>query len=107
MSVLSTAIYTLGSEEEAKRFAGMAKGMEAAYQRQPGFQRLIVAQVVGAPLTFVTMSWWESEDALEAWTKASAYRQAKDDAGGQGIKAKMEFGRWVPSDPGSSHGHHQ
>jgi hypothetical protein len=41
MSVLSTAIYTLGGEEEAKRFAGMAKGMEAAYQRQPGFQRLL------------------------------------------------------------------
>ena len=28
MSVLSTAISTLRSEEEAKRFAGMAKGME-------------------------------------------------------------------------------
>jgi heme-degrading monooxygenase HmoA len=107
MSILSTAIYTLGSEDEALRFAGMAKGMEAAYQTQPGFQRLMVAQVVGAPLTFVTMSWWESEDALEAWTKASAYRQAKDDAGGQGIKAKMEFGRWVLSDPGSSRDRHQ
>ena len=107
MSILSTAIYTLKSEDEAERFAGMAKGMEAAYQTQPGFQRLMVAQVVGQPLTFVTMSWWESEDALEAWTKASAYRQAKDDAGGQGIKAKMEFGRWVPSDAGSNHGRHQ
>jgi heme-degrading monooxygenase HmoA len=62
---------------------------------------------VGAPLTFVTMSWWESEDAAEAWTKASAYRQAKKDAGGQGIKAKMEFGRWVPSDPAGSLSHHQ
>jgi heme-degrading monooxygenase HmoA len=46
MSVLSTAIYTVGSEE-AKRFAGMAEGMEAAYQRQPGFQRLIVARLWG------------------------------------------------------------
>jgi heme-degrading monooxygenase HmoA len=100
MSILSTAIYTLAVEEEAQRFAGMAQGMEAAYKAQPGFQRLLVAQVVGAPLTFVTMSWWESEEALEAWTKASAYRQAKDDAGGQGLKAKMEFGRWIPSDPG-------
>ena len=99
MSVLSTAVYTVASEEEARRFAGMAEGMTAAYQAQPGFQRLIVAQAVNSPLTFVTMSWWESEEALHTWTTNSAYRQAKDDAGGKGLKAKMEFGRWVPVDP--------
>lgn len=97
MSILSTAIYTVASEEEAQRFAAMAGGMTAAYQAQPGFERLIVARAVNVPLTLVTMSWWESEDALRAWTTNSAYRQAKDDSGGKGLKAKMEFGRWVPA----------
>jgi heme-degrading monooxygenase HmoA len=100
MSVLSTAVYTVASEEEAQRFAGMAEGMTAAYQAQPGFERLIVARAVNAPLTFVTLSWWASEDALRAWTTNPAYRQAKDDSGGRGLKAKMELGRWVPAGQG-------
>lgn len=98
MSVLSTAVYTVASKEEAERFAGMAAGMMAAYEHQPGFQRLIVAQAVTDPLTFVTMSWWDSEEALRAWSTNSSYRQAKDDSGGKGLKAKMEFARWVPAD---------
>ncbi|MBU0492948.1 MAG: antibiotic biosynthesis monooxygenase [Chloroflexi bacterium] len=98
MSVLSTAIYTVASEEEAQRFADMAEGMTRSYEAQPGFQRLIVARAVNEPLTLVTISWWETEDALRAWTTNSSYRQAKDDAGGRGMKAKMEFGRWVPVD---------
>lgn len=91
------AFYTVGSAEEAEQFAGMAHGMAAAYEEQPGFERLTVTRDVRDPLTFVTMSWWESAQALESWTKASAYRQARDDAGGQALKAKMEFSRWVPA----------
>ena len=72
----------------------MAQGMTAAYQAQPGFQGLVVARDVLDPLTIVTMSWWESEEAVTAWSKSQDYRSAKNDSGGQGLKAKMEFGRW-------------
>jgi heme-degrading monooxygenase HmoA len=96
MSVLSTAPYTVGSEAEAEQFVGMAQGMTAAYEAQPGFERLVVARDVLDPLTIVTMSWWESEEAVAAWTKSQDYRSAKNDSGGQGLKAKMEFGRWSP-----------
>jgi heme-degrading monooxygenase HmoA len=94
MSVLSTALYTVRTEAEAEQFVGMAGGMTAAYAQQPGFQRLVVARDVLDPLTIVTMSWWESEEAVTAWSKSQDYRSAKDDSGGQGLKAKMEFGRW-------------
>ena len=94
MSVLSTALYTVGSEAEAEQFVGMARGMTAAYQDQPGFERLVVARDVLDPLTIVTMSWWESEEAVAAWSKSQDYRSAKNDSGGQGLKARMEFGRW-------------
>ena len=96
MSVLSTALYTVASEAEAAQFIGMARGMTAAYEQQPGFERLVVARDVLDPLTIVTMSWWESEEAVNAWTKSQDYRSAKNEAGGQGLKAKMEFGRWAP-----------
>ncbi len=95
MSVLSTALYTVASEAEAEQFVGMARGMTAAYEQQPGFERLVVARDVLDPLTIVTMSWWESEEAVAAWTKSQDYRSAKNDSGGQGLKAKMEFGRWA------------
>jgi heme-degrading monooxygenase HmoA len=95
MTVLSTALYTVATQEEAEQFVGMAQGMTAAYAEQPGFQRLVVARDVLDPLTIVTMSWWESEEASNAWSKSQEYRSAKSDAGGQGLKAKMEFGRWA------------
>ncbi len=95
MSVLSTALYTVSTDEEAEQFVGMARGMTAAYSQQPGFERLVVARDVLDPLTIVTMSWWESEEAVTAWSKSQDYRAAKNDSGGQGLKAKMEFGRWV------------
>jgi heme-degrading monooxygenase HmoA len=94
MSVLSTALYTVATTEEAEQFVGMARGMTAAYASQPGFERLIVARDVLDPLTIVTMSWWESQEAVAAWSKSQEYRSAKNDSGGQGLKAKMEFGRW-------------
>jgi heme-degrading monooxygenase HmoA len=94
MSVLSTALYMVGSEAEAEQFVGMASGMTAAYQDQPGFEKLVVARDVLDPLTIVTMSWWESDEAVAAWSKSQDYRSAKNDSGGQGLKAKMEFGRW-------------
>lgn len=95
MSILSTALYTVATDEEAEQFVGMARGMTAAYTAQPGFERLIVARDVLDPLTIVTMSWWESEDAVAAWSKSQEYRSAKSDSGAQGLKAKMEFGRWT------------
>jgi heme-degrading monooxygenase HmoA len=95
MTVLSTALYTVATEEEAEQFVGMAHGMTAAYSQQPGFERLVVARDVLDPLTIVTMSWWESEEAVTAWSKSQDYRSAKSDSGGQGLKAKMEFGRWA------------
>lgn len=95
MTVLSTALYTVTTEEEAEQFVGMAHGMTAAYAAQPGFERLVVARDVLDPLTIVTMSWWESEEAVAAWSKSQDYRAAKSDSGGQGLKAKMEFGRWT------------
>jgi heme-degrading monooxygenase HmoA len=94
MSVLSTALYTVTTEAEAEQFVGMARGMTAAYAQQPGFEKLVVARDVLDPLTIVTMSWWESSEAADAWTKSQEYRTAKNDSGGQGLKAKMEFGRW-------------
>jgi heme-degrading monooxygenase HmoA len=97
MTVLSTALYTVSSEEEAQRFVGMAGGMSAAYAEQDGFVRLVVARDVLDPLTIVTMSWWESEEALLAWGKSQDYRAAKNDSGGAGVRPKMEFGRWVPA----------
>ena len=97
MSTLSTAIYTVATEAEAEQFKGMTEGMAAAYALQPGFERLIVARDVLDPLTIVTLSWWESVEAAEAWTKSQEYRAAKVDAGGQGLKAKMKFGRWIPT----------
>jgi heme-degrading monooxygenase HmoA len=95
MSVLSTALYAVATAEEAEQFVGMARGMTAAYAEQPGFEKLIVARDVLDPLTIVTMSWWESEEAVTAWSKSQDYRSAKNDSGGQGLKAKMEFGRWI------------
>lgn len=95
MSVLSTALYTVSTEEEAERFVAMAVPMGAAYAEQPGFEKLVVARDVMNPLMIVTMSWWESEEAADAWTKSQGYREAKNESGGQGLKAKMEFGRWV------------
>ncbi len=95
MSVLSTALYTVASDEEAEQFVGMARGMTTAYSQQPGFEKLVVARDVLDPHTVVTMSWWESEEAVTAWSKSQDYRSAKNDSGGQGLKAKMEFGRWA------------
>ena len=95
MPVLSTAIYTVSSQEEADQMIAMAGGMSAAYAAQPGFEKLVVAQDVLNPLNIVTISWWESEEAVAAWTKSQDYRSAKSDSGGQGLKAKMEFGRWA------------
>lgn len=95
MSILSTSLYTVNTEAEAEQFVGMARGMTAAYEQQPGFERLVVARDVLNPLTIVTMSWWESQDALMAWGKSQDYRSAKQGSGGQGLKAKMEFGRWA------------
>jgi len=95
MTVLSTALYTVSSEEEADRFVAMATPMGAAYAEQPGFQKLVVARDVVNPLTIVTMSWWDSREAADAWSKSEGYRAAKSSSGGQGLKAKMEFGRWV------------
>lgn len=97
MSILSTALYTVASEEEAAQFVAMAPGMSAAYSQQPGFEKLIVARDVLNPLTIVTLSWWESQGAADAWTKSQGYRAAKNESGGQGLKAKMEFGRWTPA----------
>jgi heme-degrading monooxygenase HmoA len=97
MSVLSTALYTVGSEEEAERFIAMAVPMGAAYAEQVGFEKLVVARDVVNPLTIVTLSWWESQEAADAWTKSQGYREAKNQSGGQGLKAKMEFGRWIPA----------
>jgi heme-degrading monooxygenase HmoA len=94
MTVLSTALYTVSTPEEAEQFVAMAPGMSAAYAQQPGFQKLVVARDVTDPLTIVTMSWWDSQEAVDAWTKSQDYRSAKNDSGGQGLKAKMEFGRW-------------
>ena len=94
MSILSTAVYTVSSTEEAEQFVAMASGMNAAYAEQPGFEKLIVARDVLDPLTIVTLSWWESQEAADAWTKSQGYRAAKNESGGQGLKAKMEFGRW-------------
>ena len=98
MSVLSTALYTVSTEAEAEQFVGMARGMSAAYAQQPGFQRRVVARDVLNPLTIVTLSWWESAEAVAAWTKSQDYRAAKNDSGGRGLKAKMEFGRWVTAE---------
>ena len=95
MSVLSTALYTVATDEEAERFVAMALPMGAAYAEQPGFEKLVVARDVMNPLTIVTLSWWESQEAADAWTKSQGYREAKNESGGQGLKAKMEFGRWV------------
>jgi heme-degrading monooxygenase HmoA len=97
MTVLSTALYTVSTPEEAEQFVSMAPGMSAAYAQQPGFRRLVVARDVVDPLTIVTMSWWDSQEAVDAWTKSQEYRSAKSDSGGQGLKAKMEFGRWTSS----------
>ena len=94
MSFLSTALYTVSSEEEAQQFVAMAPGMGVAYEQQPGFEKLVVARDVMNPLTIVTLSWWESKEAADAWTKSQSYRSAKNESGGQGLKAKMEFGRW-------------
>jgi len=95
MSVLSTAMYTVSTEEEAERFVAMAAPMSAAYAQQPGFEKLVVARDAMDPLTIVTLSWWESREAADAWTKSQDYREAKSQSGGQGLKAKMEVGRWV------------
>lgn len=95
MSILSTALYTVSAPEEAEQFIAMAPGMTAAYEQQPGFEKLVVARDVMNPLTIVTMSWWESQEAADAWTKSQSYREAKNESGGQGLKAKMEFGRWI------------
>ena len=97
MSILSTAVYTVSSAEEAEQFVAMAPGMSAAYAQQPGFEKLVVARDVMDPLTIVTLSWWESTEAADAWTKSQGYRAAKNESGGQGLKAKMEFGRWEPT----------
>ncbi len=68
-------------------------------REQPGFQKLVVARDVIDPLTIVTMSWWDSQEAADAWTKSQGYRAAKNESGGQGLKAKMEFGRWESTRP--------
>ena len=98
MSFLSTALYTVSTPEEAERFVAMAPGMSAAYAEQPGFEKLVVARDVMDPLTIVTMSWWASREAADAWTKSQGYRAAKSESGGQGLKAKMEFGRWAAAE---------
>lgn len=94
MTVLSTALYTVTTDEEIEQFIAMAPGMSAAYEQQAGFQKLVVARDVMDPMTIVTMSWWDSQESADAWTKSQGYRAAKNESGGQGLKAKMEFGRW-------------
>jgi hypothetical protein len=93
MSVLSTGIYTVSSAEEAEQFVAMAPGMSAAYAEQPGFEKLIVARDVLDPLTIGAVLWRGLQEAAEARTKSQGYREAKSESGGQGLKAKMEFGR--------------
>ncbi len=95
MSILSTALYTVSTPEEAEQFVAMARGMTAAYEQQPGFEKLVVARDVMNPLTIVTLSWWESHEAVDAWTKSQGYREAKNQSGRHGLRAKMEFGRWI------------
>ncbi|MDA3936115.1 MAG: antibiotic biosynthesis monooxygenase [Actinomycetota bacterium] len=97
MSILSTALYMVSTEEEAEQFVAMAPGMSAAYEQQPGFEKMVVARDVMDPLMIVTLSWWGSQEAVDAWTKNQGYRAAKNESGGQGLKAKMEFGRWTPA----------
>jgi len=98
VSILSTALYTVSTPEEAEQFAAMAPGMTAAYRQQPGFEKLVVARDVMNPLTIVTLSWWESQEAVDAWTKSQGYREARNQSGGQGLRAKMEFGRWISAE---------
>lgn len=74
MSFLSTALYTVSTPQEAEQFISMAPGMTAGYEQQPGFERLVVARDVMDPLTIVTMSWWESQEAADAWTRSQGYR---------------------------------
>ena len=77
---------------------GMASVYLARAAGSPGFEKLVVARDVTDPLTIVTMSWWESHAAADAWTKSQGYREAKGQSGGQGLRAEMEFGRWSPAD---------
>lgn len=95
MAILSTAIYTVPDEATAQGFVAMAPGMTEAYRKIPGFLRLIISRDVLDPLTIVTISWWETEEALEAWSRSQAYRDAKKESGG-GLRAKIEGGRWRP-----------
>ena len=84
MSVLSTALYTVNSEAEAEQFVGMAHGMTAAYQAQPGFERLVVARDVLDPLTIVTLSWWDSEERCSLGPRArttALRRTTREDRG--------------------------
>jgi heme-degrading monooxygenase HmoA len=98
MSILSTTIYTPENEADAERFAGMAKQLETGYGEHPGFERIILARSVDQPLTFVVLSWWESPEAMRAFSESPAYLKARHESGGEAMQLKVESHRWVPAE---------
>lgn len=97
MSFLSTAVYTVSTDEDADRLAGMTAGMTAVYAQQPGFERLIVARSVSDPHTIVAMAWWASQEAADAWLRSGNAKAARRESGGEGLKPAIELGRWLPA----------
>ena len=88
MSVLSTALYTVNSEAEAEQFVGMAHGMTAAYQAQPGFERLVVARDVLNPLTIVTLSWSDPKKRCSRGPRARTTAQPRTTREDRGSKRR-------------------
>ena len=61
---------------EAEYFA-IAKGLATELLRQPGFLRIDRARSVMTEGKLLSISFWESEEAIEAWHQHPLHREAQ------------------------------
>jgi heme-degrading monooxygenase HmoA len=98
MAILSTNFYKLKNEQDAQRFEQIAKGMESRFSQLPGFQRAVVTKSVDDPMTYVVLSWWDSEEAMAQFGQQQEYRSARSESGGDQMDIDVEAHRWRPAE---------
>ncbi|NIP72309.1 MAG: antibiotic biosynthesis monooxygenase [Gammaproteobacteria bacterium] len=78
-----------GREEE---YFALSRGLFAILYEQPGFLRIDRARSVLTEGKLLSISFWESEAAIEAWARHPQHREAQA-RGKQGIFKRMRITR--------------
>ncbi|MDH4228496.1 MAG: antibiotic biosynthesis monooxygenase [Nitrospirota bacterium] len=72
-------VFTSRLKEKAPGYAAAADKMEALARQQPGF--LAVHSARGADRFGITVSWWESREAIAAWRAHPQHAAVRAQAG--------------------------